>query len=70
MWLVEATSFLAAQKSSMGSADVKVLQERQKKLKVKTPLSKFIFYNLHSFSTSSKCVTSLNRFTEFVILLG
>lgn len=36
MWLAEAASFLAGQEATAESADVKVLQERQKKLKVKT----------------------------------
>lgn len=37
MWLAEAGSFLAGQKATAESADVTVLQERQKKLKVKKP---------------------------------
>lgn len=35
MWLAEAASFLAGQETTAESADVNVLQEKQKKLKVK-----------------------------------
>lgn len=35
MWLAEAASFLAGQEATAESADVNVLQEKQKKLKVK-----------------------------------
>lgn len=53
MWLAEAASFLADQKSSAESADVKALQERQKKLKVKISLTKFLFYKCYILSLSS-----------------
>lgn len=35
MWLAEAASFLTGQEATAESADVNVLQEKQKKLKVK-----------------------------------
>lgn len=35
MWLAEAASFLAGQEATIESADVNILQEKQKKLKVK-----------------------------------
>lgn len=74
MWLAEAACFLASQKSSAGSADVEVLQERQKKLKVNFSLQISVLQVLHSFIVYSKFVILFNSFTaditEFAILLG
>lgn len=44
MWLAEAASFLAGQEATAESADVNVLQEKQKKLKVKKVISSNVYY--------------------------
>lgn len=49
MWLSDAASFLASQKAAGESADVKLLQERQKKLKVEKPLSLNLYYKAFVF---------------------